>query len=195
MMNGEMVKKFQSDDKLSKFIDKIDASVNMLSNSYEDLAYVTTYDTIEYKPNRILLSSIINNRIKFFSTISKVNLKEISSNIQNDIYIYINEVELERIIDNNISNAIKYASPNKPITINLFSNKETDKVTLEFHSFGKTIKNPTKVFEKNYRENEAKRGLGLGLNMVKGICEKYGIFYNVDYQNEQNIFRYEFKRK
>ena len=34
-------------------------------------------------------------------------------------------------------------------------------------------------FEKNYRENEAKRGLGLGLNMVKNICDKYKITYDV----------------
>lgn len=191
MMNGEMVKKFQTDSKLSLFIDQIDASINMLSNSYEDLAYVTSYDTIEYKPNRISLTDMLNKRIKFFSTISKVNFKEIVANIENDIYIHINEIELERIIDNNISNGIKYAEANQAISINL--TKDENSVKLTFKTFGKPIQNKEKVFDKNYRENEAKRGLGLGLNMVKGICEKYNILYSVSYEEKQNIFTYSFK--
>ena len=191
MMSSEMVKKFQKDDSLTSFIDKIDSSINMLSNSYEDLAYITTADTIEYKPNRIDLSSMLNKRIKFFNIISKVNKKELVSNIQSDSYVYINDIELERIIDNNISNGIKYATKEKPITINLTNT--TDTVTVEFKTYGEPIQNKEKIFEKNYRENEAKRGLGLGLNMVKNICEKYEIIYNVTYEDGQNIFTYTFK--
>ncbi len=190
MMNGEMVKKFQKDDKLSLFIDQIDASINMLSNSYEDLAYVTTYDTIEYKPTKVHLSNMLQERIKFFITISKVNFKEITSNIEDGIYIDINEIELERIIDNNISNGIKYGDENKSITINL--TKEDDKAIVTFQTYGKPIQNKEKVFEKNYRENEAKRGLGLGLNMVKTICDKYDIEYFVSYEEGQNVFSYRF---
>ena len=134
---------------------------------------------------------MLHNRIKFFNIISKVNKKEITSNIQNDSYVYINDIELERIIDNNISNGIKYATRDKPIIINLIKNSNT--VTVEFKTFGHPIKNKEKIFEKNYREDEAKRGLGLGLNMVKNICEKNNIIYNVSYKDNQNIFTYNFK--
>ena len=64
---------------------------------------------------------------------------------------------------------------------------------IEFKTYGAPIKNKEMVFEKNYRENEAKRGLGLGLNMVKGICEKYNISYSVSYEEGQNIFLYTLK--
>lgn len=154
MMNGEMIKQFQKDESLSIFIEQIDASINMLSNSYEDLAYITTFDTIEFKATKISLSDLLIKRIKFFSTISKVNFKEIISNIQENIHVYINETECERIIDNNISNAIKYATKKKPIYINLTLN--SDFIILEFKTFGNAIKNSNMVFEKNYRENEAK---------------------------------------
>ena len=100
---------------------------------------------------------------------------------------YINGIELERIIDNNISNAIKYGTINKPIFINLYL-KEKNKIVLEFYSFGKAIEHPSKVFDKNYREDEGKRGLGLGLNMVKNICDKYNIYYSLRYENDKNIF-------
>jgi len=190
MMNGEMIKKFQKDKAMDTFIEQIDASISMLSNSYEDLAYITTSDTIEYSPTKVNISLMLKNRIKFFSTISKVNRKEIKSNIEEDVFIYINQIELERIIDNNISNGIKYATKDEFITINLFKN--TDTVILEFKTFGNPIQNNHKVFEKNYRENKAKRGLGLGLNMVKNICDKYKITYDVTYIDNQNIFTYTF---
>ena len=54
MMNGEMIKKFQKDESMNIFIEQIDASINMLSNSYEDLAYLTTSNTISYK-SKILI--------------------------------------------------------------------------------------------------------------------------------------------
>lgn len=193
LMNSERVKKYQTDPKLLKFIEQIDASVNMLSNSYEDLAYVTTYDTVVYQPKKIHFSKLVFQRIKFFAIISKVNLKEILSDIEENIDLTINDIECERLIDNNISNAIKYAIPNKPIFITLSKDKKTNKVTLAFKSWGKPIKEVTKIFEKNYREDEAKRGLGLGLNMVKGICEKYSCLYDVTYVDGQNIFTYTFR--
>ena len=87
MMNAEMVKKLQKDSSLYSFIDKIDASVNMLSNSYEDLAYITTSDTFEYAAAKINLTHILKDRIRFFSTISKVSKKEIESNIEDNIFI------------------------------------------------------------------------------------------------------------
>ena len=95
------------------------------------------------------------------------------------------------MIDNNISNGIKYAAKNKLISINL--SKTTNTVTLTFKTFGDEISDKERVFDKNYRENDEKRGLGLGLNMVKGICDKYHIHYELTYEDGQNIFTYIFK--
>ena len=192
MMNGEMIKKFQKDESMNIFIEQIDASINMLSNSYEDLAYLTTSNTISYKSKNTDLTQAVKDRIKFFATISKVNFKKIEENIEDDIFIDINEIELERIIDNNLSNAIKYGFKDEIITVTLKQDK--NKVILEFKSFGNEIKNKVKIFNKNYREDEAKRGLGLGLFMTSTICIKYDIKYKVLYEDNQNIFRYIFKK-
>lgn len=191
MMNGEMIKQFQTDKSLSSYIDRIDSSINMLSNFYEDLAYVASADTIEYPPKNINLSNFLKKRITFFSTISRVSHKEIQSTIEVDIFTHINQIELERVIDNNISNGIKYATKNKPINITLLQSNDT--AILAIRTYGTQIKDKNKIFEKNFREDEAKRGLGLGLNMVKNICEKYHISYNVAYEDGQNIFTYVFQ--
>jgi signal transduction histidine kinase len=191
MMNGEMIKHKQTDKSLSSYIDKIDSSINMLSNFYEDLSYVASADTIEYPSKNINLSDFLKTRIEFFSTISRVSHKEIQSTIEEDIFTHINQIELERIIDNNISNGIKYATKNKPINITLLQLNNT--AIFSIRTYGNQIKDKKKIFEKNFREDEAKRGLGLGLNMVKNICEKYHISYNVTYEEGQNVFTYIFQ--
>jgi len=191
MMNGDMIKLYKSDEKLSVFIDQINASINMLNNSYEDLSYITTFDTIEYQSSRLSLSGRLERRVEFFSTISKVNKKEIITNIEKSITIMMNQIELERLLDNNISNGIKYASFNRPMAINL--QQKNGIALLEFKTYGEPIKNTKKVFDKNYRENSGKRGLGLGLFMVMNICKKYDIAYDVTYEEGQNIFSYSFK--
>jgi signal transduction histidine kinase len=190
MMNGDLIKIYQRDNELSKFIDQINASINMLNNSYEDLAYITTYDTIKYLPSFLSISDILKQRVSFFNTISFVNKKNIVSDIEEELFFEINSIEMERLIDNNISNAIKYADINKPINISL--KKSNENITMVFASYGNEIKDKTRLFDKNYRENSNKRGLGLGLYMVKGICDRYNIKYIVEYQNGQNIFKYIF---
>ena len=163
----------------------------MLNNSYEDLSYITTFDSMEYIPSSLSLSDSLKSRVRFFDTISKVNKKEIILNIDDNINFTINQIELERLIDNNISNGIKYADIDKPMTVIL--ERDNDIVSLTFKTFGKPIQNTSKLFDKNYRENNGKRGLGIGLFMVKNICEKYDIAYDVSYEDGQNIFSYSFK--
>jgi signal transduction histidine kinase len=191
MMNSDMVKLTAKDNASDEFIEQINSSINMLTNSYEDLSYIISHDSIIYTPVDLCMSDMLKGRISFFMTIAKVNHKVIVSNIEEGIRLKINQVELERLVDNNISNAVKYADTNTTITINLSQDKDT--ITLSFSSYAEAIKNSDKLFEKNYRENESKRGLGLGLNMVKSICEKYAVAYWVDYIDNQNIFVYEFK--
>ena len=86
---------------------------------------------------------------------------------------------------------MKYAARKKPVTIHLLQSNGT--ATLVIKTFGNEIKYKTKIFEKNFREDESKRGLGLGLNMVKNICGKYHISYNVTYEDGQNVFTYNFQ--
>jgi len=77
--------------------------------------------------------------------------------------------EFTRIIDNILSNASKYNKTGGFIDI-LYISKEH---ILIIKDNGKGIKNPKKVFNRFYKEHE--RGLGIGLHIVKKLCQKLGI--------------------
>lgn len=182
----------KSNLEFSPYITQINSAINMLSNSYADLAYIISNDTIEYKSISINLTNFIYERINFFEIIVQANAKTLIDTIDKNLWIMMNDTELERLIDNNISNAIKHSKPKSKIEIIL--EKQEDKIALKFISEGKKINDVSMIFNKNYTENHsAKRSLGLGLNMVRTICEKNHIDYSAHSEDNINTFTYIFK--
>ena len=191
MTNSSLIE-MRTNEQVSSYTRQINSAINMLSNSYEDLAYIITHDTLHYKTKEIDLAKFLHERIDFFEVIANANDKTISTDIADDLKVYMNDTELERLIDNNLSNAIKHSDDKSDIKIIL--EKIHSDIILQFISTGKNIKNVDRLFDKNYTEvNTAKRSLGLGLHMVKNICEKNKIFYSVRSEDHTNVFTYVFK--
>ena len=74
---------------------------------------------------------------------------------------------IARIFDNLISNACKYNRKNGSITLSNVGNR------VNISDTGIGIKNCTLVYERYYKESE--KGLGLGLNIVKTLCDSLAI--------------------
>ncbi len=74
---------------------------------------------------------------------------------------------LSRILDNLLSNAAKYNVKEGRVHVKL------DRESISISDTGIGIKHPEKVFERFYKENE--RGIGIGLNSVKKLCDELNI--------------------
>ena len=131
---------------------------------YEDLEYYMQQNMVKDEKTDINFSLFLERRIEFFNdlVISK-NIK-FTKNIQNDIHIIFNELELYRIIDNNISNAIKYSKDGSIVEISL--QKDNDQIRLIFKDEGIGIKDKSKIFERYYRGDKITGGFGIGLSIV-----------------------------
>ena len=173
-----------------KYLSKIEAASKMIANIYDDLSYMVKKDRFAYDKQWISFSLFVQNRIDFFEEIASGNTHKIIAEIEIDISIYISDIELQRIVDNNLSNAIKYANKNTEITVRLY--KEEKEVILEFHTYSKQILDTKRIFEPFHQEDEIQGGFGLGLEIVHSICKKECIKVDVTSDSKETVFKYTF---
>lgn len=174
-------------------IDYIAGATNQIALIKEDIAFLLVNKDIAYEGKSINLNDFLFQRIDFFNPILISNEKSLHCNcneVPNE-NIFISATELTLLIDNNISNAIKYSLES---TIEITLLRDNDSINLSFINRGAEIKDTDKIFERFYRENNTRKGFGIGLNIVKKICQTYDIKYNVTSINGLNTFSYQFKR-
>lgn len=159
-------------------LNRTQAATKSLSSIYEDVEYFIKYKKVDFQKENINLSLFLKDRVKFFDVLAKIKNIKIITDIEDDIFYSFNRIECQRIIDNNISNAIKYSKENTNITISL--KKEKENINLIFKDEGIGIQDTSKIFIRYYRGDEIKGGFGIGLSIVQKICEKYNIDTNID---------------
>lgn len=85
------------------------------------------------------------------------------------------DVGLRRVLENLLTNAVKYGEPGGPITIGL--SQEKDEVTFSVHNRGEPIPEDEKgILFQQYRRlrgTEDQVGWGLGLTIVKGLIDAH----------------------
>lgn len=122
-------------------------------------------------------------------TATKINGKrKINYSIppSNGIYVRSNEKSLFIILSNLIQNALKYSNPSTEVNVVLF--QEDGSTILEIRDEGTGIKEEslTKIFNPFFRESSGENrkipGSGLGLSIVKKLCDQLGITISIESQ-------------
>jgi len=174
----------------NKYLGKIEAGAKIIHNIYNDLEYMIKKDRIEYPKQELNFTSFMKERVEFFSEIAIGNELNFKLDIENNIFTNINPIHLQRIIDNTFSNAIKYSFSHKNIKVKLYKND--DFKILEVSNYGKPILNPEKLFKRYYREDNSRGGFGIGLSIIKEICDKNNVEIKVISNDGLVTFRYYF---
>ena len=180
-------------NKKDRQLSKIEAAVKNISSIYDDLSYLIKKDQIDYPKTVLNIEKYIKSRIDFFDEVAEHSLIKFEYTPRViDAHIYFNETKLQRVVDNTITNAIKYTLPNETVYVQL--HKSGAFVEFSMGSKSKTIQNTQKVFDAYYRESEEENdaSFGLGLKLVHNICEEEGVIIDVSSDEEQTVFKYRF---
>ena len=162
----------------NKYMQRMKAATKVLSNIYNDMDYLIKHDRLEYEKENIDMVQFLKERIEYFSEVALMKDITINSNIQECTNIEMNPKQLQRVVDNTISNAIKYSYENSEIDIRLYMKDE--QCHMSFRDYGVGIKKVEKIFSRYYRENTSKGGFGIGLNIVKSIIDEANIDLLID---------------
>ena len=175
-----------------RYLSKIEAAVKNIFMIYDDLSYLVKKDQVEYPPRRIELCEYLRSRVDFFDEVASFAgvAFRFSCNTTR-AYVEINETKLQRIIDNNLTNAIKYTNRGEEIRVEVTEEEGGHRFSVASRS--PVIEDVEKIFEAYYREGRKRDGFGLGLNLVRSICEEEGIVISITSTEEETQFGYLFR--
>ncbi|MDD5172726.1 MAG: ATP-binding protein [Patescibacteria group bacterium] len=144
-----------------------------------DISRIETGKKFEINKQKIKIKDILESSLKeTFSLAKKRKIKIIKNDLGDNFELWVDPDKLKQVLDNLITNAIKYNKENGNIEINC--QKEKDKIIFSIKDNGVGIpKNQQKrIFEKFFRADNAifkeTDGNGLGLYIAKAIVEAHG---------------------
>ena len=169
LSNIQMINKDNIDEKLAKKINRIEIGAKTISNIYEDLTFVSLNNQIISNNEKLYFSQILNQRVDFFKSIASSNKIEFILDIKDDIFIVCDVKKLSKLIDNILSNAIKYNKFQGFIKVTL-----KDKILIiEDSGKGMSKDNLSNLFTRYKRFDKSVGGFGIGLNIVSLIAKEY----------------------
>lgn len=179
--NIEMIDKNSLDDRLLKKINRIEIGAKTISNIYEDLTFITLNNQIISNNEEINLSNVLKQRVEYFNSIATMKKINFDLNIEDNVLMVCDMKKITKLIDNILSNAIKYNKIAGFIKINLDDN------FLSIEDSGKGIEkeNLKTLFERYSRFDKSVGGFGIGLNIVSLIAKEYNL--KIDIKSEINI--------
>jgi signal transduction histidine kinase len=131
------------------------------------------------------ISDLVSDTLETFRELAEKNNLQIVGEVQLEVDpVYMDTLKIGRVLNNLISNALRYAPVNSEILVRVFRQDEGVRIEVVDHGPGIQAQDLPFLFERFYRgeksRNRASGGAGLGLAISKGIVEAHDGKIDVD---------------
>jgi len=111
----------------------------------------------------------------------------LSTSINDNIQLRGRRSLMEILLNNLLTNAIRYTRAGGEVQLAVHQHEVTVQNT------GDPLKCPDKIFERFYRDSRSGQGSGLGLSIVKKICDSQGYVITYAYRGGYHVFQVKFQ--
>lgn len=199
---AEMIRDISGDnkEKRNKHLDVIIQETEYMSrliNDMSELSRMQAHKATTHFENIDLVECIYEVVQMDESLLKKANLK-IQIDTPDELTIYFDKIKIDQVINNYLTNAIKYTPSGKQITIKAYVKEDEETVRLEVIDEGEGISESDLPYiwdryqkaSKSFRRNMT--NTGLGLSIVKAIADTYNAKCGVETKvNEGSTFYFE----
>lgn len=163
------------------FVAKVQGQIEKLNTLITDLLDVSKIENGKLKINKkpVNLENLINNAIEtIIQTHDQREVKIERHGTKPDILIPLDEIRIEQVLINFLTNAIKYSPDNNQVIVTTFVDEEVEEVRVNVTDFGIGIPDfkQDAVFKKFYRVEESSlqfQGMGIGLFICSEIIKQH----------------------
>ena len=163
-------------------VDEIDRLSNLITE-------VESLMSIENAGNNISLSTVdlseeLENIALSFDPLFDNKSVSLSRDIEQDVYIAVDVVKIRQVVENLLSNALRYTDVGGSVTISLRRGGGNVEISVADSGIGISGKDIPYIFERFYRADKSRArksgGMGIGLAIVKAAVEAHGGNISVD---------------
>ncbi len=166
------------DDQVDEFLNIIYNETNRLKKLIDDLLELAKIEAgqLTYVLSQVNVEELLTELLKRFKSVSAKKRITIENKVDNPAPIYADMFRVEQILDNIVSNAIKYTPAGGKVTISTQSNDDYLIVNITDTGIGIESSKLQRLTEQFYRADHGRTrssagGYGLGLAIVKNLIE------------------------
>jgi len=160
-------------------------NTNRLSRLNKDLLLLTKLENKQFTDEKAInINLLLKEKLDDWQEIIALNKIDVVLTAESELVINANYNLMDIVISNLLSNAINHnVQPNGEIKI--FINEKS----LMFANFGQQEPLAKEaIFNRFYKSSSNKKSIGLGLSVVKKICENYNLSIDYSYSDRMHTF-------
>jgi len=180
LANIEMMDTSVMTDKNETKLNRINIAAKTVSTLYKDLTYLTLEQEKPNENEHIDVKKLIENRGEYFLILAQSKKLSYDFTLA-PAMIFMDKRKLTRVIDNLISNAIKYNKRGGTVGFIL----QQGKLTIWDTGIGIEEREIPFIFDRYSRFNQSEGGFGIGLSIVKKIIDEYQMKIEVKFHRDQ----------
>ena len=174
--NIEMIDKSSLDAKLLKKVNRIDIGAKTISNIYQDLTYLALGNKVMTNDEDLNIEQVVLERIEYFNSLATAKKVSLEIQLITNTTLHMDKGKFSKLLDNLISNAIKYNKIKGSIIVRV----DDKKITVEDSGIGIAEEDISQMLERYTRFNKSSGGFGIGLNIVSSIAQEYSLEINIE---------------
>lgn len=174
LTNIEMLETFGKCEKNDE-LKRIEIASKSLSRIYEDLTYLNLNHNYYRHIESLDISGLIQERMIYFSVMAEQKDLKLEIDIAPEVVLEIDKNDATRLVDNLITNAIKYNKTQGLLKVTL--NKEF--LSVIDTGSGIQKKDLDTIICRFKRANKSEGGFGIGLDIVTQVVESYGFVLDI----------------
>jgi len=166
----------------SEYTPKALSSAKRLNIILDSLTPLIQYTNSSYRKKNTNITKVFDEVITDHAALINEKNITIHKKYTKNIWSSVDVWPLTICFQNILANAIKYNNTQWEITISI------SKDSFEIHDTGKWIeeKNLDKIFERRFQEWKDSQWLGVGLSLVKRICDMY--HWDISIESQKDIY-------
>ncbi|WP_457743311.1 sensor histidine kinase [Sulfurimonas sp.] len=172
-----------------KILQNISISTKQLKSIYASLTYLNFKEKEQEREN-VALKPLLEDVILYYKELTDAKKISVEASLE-EVTVMAVESRVKLLFSNLLSNAIKYSMPETKIRITLTQ----DSFVIKDEGVGIDEKKLKEIFELYSRSSDIAGGFGVGLSIVKRICEEFQWGVQVESKlNRGSIFTITFKK-